>query len=122
MSDSPDDTTPEGRPFNHEPYIGGQRPDRSLYGEFESGEEAPVPAEDGWRGMESAPRDGAYVLLSLPEDDDGPVQEASWHGDRGSHFPHSGGWRTRHGWQYSEEDLRWQPLPLPPAPQKEGGE
>ena len=85
---------------------------------------AALPAAgDGWRPIESAPRDGNEILLGIAEPN-GAVCAGFWH-DGSECYGHQGG----AGW-FSEDDrcnlltasnwhpTHWQPLPLPPQPKE----
>src|SRR5688572_24793365 len=77
----------------------------------------------GWRPIESAPRDGAAVLLYEPSSANGVrggcVLQAQWEADR--RYVAGGFWRSPLSQMGSVIPLAWMPLP-PPPPEAESGE
>lgn len=93
---------------------------------------------EGWRPIETAPKDGTDILLFCPQGDGGRqveyrVTEGHWHFDPGGVWEHrdlDGRWIGQdesdgfEGWLswdggFSEETMmptHWMPLPSPPAP------
>lgn len=63
-------------------------------------------AASGWRTMESAPKDGALVLLGKASDADWPLRCRRWTGSLAG----DGHWRGHDG----GEATHWMPLPEPP--------
>lgn len=69
---------------------------------------AALEAGQGWRPIETAPKDGTNVLMYR----DGNVKQAHWLADEQA-------WGSRrHGWKFSAWDgpTHWMPIPPPPAP------
>jgi len=76
----------------------------------------PAPAAQGWRPIESAPRDGTCVLVCHA----GSVGEARYIEDEGWWW--AGAYPTDACGPDSIRPTHWMPLPEPPQPeQKEGG-
>lgn len=66
-----------------------------------------APKEDGWRTMESAPKDGSAIILWLPNS----TKMVIGYFENGTSV-----WWVRHGAMIPEKPLYWQPLPAPPKP------
>jgi hypothetical protein len=63
----------------------------------------PAPAvRDGWQTMETAPRDGTWILITMP---DYRVEVGWWHRNA---------WRYSHEKGYKATPTHWAPLPPPP--------
>lgn len=80
------------------------------------------PADDGWHGMDSAPKDGTEILVA----DAAGVHKVAWLDDsvgrrRGQHRIFAwcvpGSWQDEQGGHYTiDEPTHWQPLPAAPKP------
>lgn len=75
-----------------------------------------VPRDAGWRSMETAPKDGSFMLLLFGDD---RVRLGAWERHEDSSYPFA--WKDVYGsvivrgWKDDEEPARWHPLPDIPA-------
>ena len=80
------------------------------------------PAQDGWKPIETAPRDGTWILVGIENSNMNPSKVCSY----GASL-----WRLEGPYEHQDPDTitiildmqptHWQPLPAPPAGLKEGG-
>lgn len=68
-------------------------------------------SDDKWMPIESAPKDGSYVLLSGIEL---PVWQGSWVGTSGRYAIN--GWTRFNSVDTGWHPTHWMPLPDPPTP------
>lgn len=72
---------------------------------------------NGWRRMETAPKDGTRILIWDPNDDDGETYKIAYWGPK----PYPTGWTFRGGWLAADEPDGWRPLPVPPPESADTG-
>lgn len=69
-------------------------------------------SEDGWRPIETAPRDGTYILIGWFEfEGQNSMEVAFWHGTLGAWCQTSKAFTSDPNWQ----PTHWMPLPSPPS-------
>jgi hypothetical protein len=77
--------------------------------------------EEGWRPIETAPRDGTEVYLWSPDAGDGGEAFTGYWQDC-EDYPGGGAWWSRptDPFNIDSDPTRWRPLPPPPEPSKTG--
>lgn len=92
-----------------------QKPPHSLELTLAKAALAFIDSQEGWRTMDSAPKDGTYVDLWVPESG-----QQDGHRLADAYYHRTDGWRSRSHSLINGPQVptHWQPLPTPP---KEGG-
>jgi len=77
----------------------------------------PPPAGEGWRPIETAPRDGTWVDILTASS--GRIADVRWVNEDPTYHLAMSGWKTRENDQRSRLEeahfTHWMPLPPPPA-------
>jgi hypothetical protein len=114
----------------------------TTYSDFKADREAQIEADlrtllsavdgDGWRPIETAPKDGSRILVfdEMAADNESPVVMVAWLNDAERHNRKRFAWCVPGSWQdeqgghcTADRPTHWRPLPAPPqgAGEKGGG-